>query len=51
MARTDSRRLWMFACVLALLFALALAFSWSPLKAWLDIDKVGGSLRELGRPF
>lgn len=51
MPRTDSRRLWMFACVLALLLALALAFSWSPLKAWLDIDKVVVSLQDLGRQF
>ncbi|MES2321692.1 MAG: VTT domain-containing protein [Pseudomonadota bacterium] len=51
MPRTDARRLWLFAGVLALLLALALAFSWSPLKAWLDIDKVVASLHDLGRQF
>ena len=35
--------------VLALLLGLALAWSWTPLRSWLDIDRVVAALRELGR--
>lgn len=35
--------------VLAVLLGLALAWSWTPLRSWLDIDRVVAALRELGR--
>jgi uncharacterized membrane protein YdjX (TVP38/TMEM64 family) len=52
MADTDPRRrLWGLALLVALLLALGAAWSWSPLKAWLDIDLIVGALQRLGLAF
>ena len=36
---------------LAALLALAAAWSWSPLKEWLDVDRIVGTLQRLGQSF
>jgi uncharacterized membrane protein YdjX (TVP38/TMEM64 family) len=50
-ARALRRRLWGLALLLALLLLLGVAWSWSPLKAWLDIDQLVGALQRLGQSF
>ena len=45
------RRLWLLALLIALLLLLGVAWSWSPLKAWLDIEQIVGALRRLGHSF
>ena len=44
-------RLFALAFVLLALVGLAVAWSWSPMRAWLDLDLVVASLRRLGRAF
>lgn len=46
--RSARRRLAGFALALAALVALAVAWQWSPMRTWLDVDRIVGSLRELG---
>ena len=43
------RRLLLLALVLVGLIALAIAWSWTPLRSWLDMDRVVAGLRHLGR--
>jgi uncharacterized membrane protein YdjX (TVP38/TMEM64 family) len=50
-ATAVKRRLWLLALLIALLLLLGVAWSWSPLKAWLDIDQIVGALRRLGHSF
>lgn len=50
-ARAVRRRLWLLALLVAALVLLGVAWSWSPLKAWLDIDLIVGALQTLGRSF
>ncbi len=45
------RKLVMLAVVLAALVALALAWSWSPLKQWLDVDAIVALLQRLGQTY
>lgn len=45
------RRLWLLAILLALLVVLAVAWSSTPLKTWLDIDLIVGVLQQLGATF
>jgi uncharacterized membrane protein YdjX (TVP38/TMEM64 family) len=46
--RSARRRLIGFAIALAMLVALAAGWKWSPLREWLDVDRIVGTLRELG---
>ncbi len=49
-ARTASRRqLAKLAMVLAVLIVLACAWSWSPLRGWLDLERVVAKLQQLGQ--
>lgn len=45
------RRLLLLALVLLGLIGLAAAWSWSPMKQWLDVDRIVGALQELGQSF
>jgi uncharacterized membrane protein YdjX (TVP38/TMEM64 family) len=45
------RKLVVLALVLAALVALALAWSWSPLKQWLDVDAIVMLLQRLGQTY
>lgn len=45
------RRLWALAAALAAILALAAAWSWSPLREWLDVQRIVGALQSLGRAF
>lgn len=45
------RRMWLLLAALLLLVALALAWSWSPLKQWLDLDRIVATLQRLGQAF
>lgn len=45
------RRLLGLGVLIALLLALAGAWAWSPMKAWLDIDVIVGALRRFGLSF
>ncbi len=44
-------RLWALVLVLALLIGLAAAWTWSPMRDWLDVDRIVGALQELGASF
>lgn len=50
-ARSVRRKLVLLVMALLVVAALAAAWSWSPLRAWLDIDLVVGALRRFGRSF
>ena len=41
-------RLTAFVCVVAALLGLAAAWTWSPLRSWLDVDLLVGQLRQWG---
>ena len=45
------RRLALLAAVLLALIALALSWSWTPMRAWLDVDLIVTSLQRLGASF
>ena len=45
------RKLVMLALAFAVLIGLALAWSWTPMRAWLDVDVVVGALQRFGRAF
>ncbi len=45
------RRLALLAVVLLALIALALSWSWTPMRAWLDVDLIVTSLQRLGEAF
>ena len=45
------RKLFLLAFVLFALVALAIAWSWTPVRAWLDVDFVVSSLQRLGKAF
>jgi uncharacterized membrane protein YdjX (TVP38/TMEM64 family) len=45
------RKLYLLVVALLLLFALALAWSSAPMRAWLDVDRVVESLRRFGQAF
>jgi uncharacterized membrane protein YdjX (TVP38/TMEM64 family) len=45
------RRLRYLLAALAFLLCLALAWAWSPLKSWLDVDLMVATLQGLGRSF
>ena len=45
------RRLVALALVAALLLALAAAWSWSPLKDWLDLGRIVAALQQMGARF
>lgn len=45
------RKLYLLVLALLLLIALALAWSSTPMRAWLDVDLVVGSLRRFGQAF
>jgi uncharacterized membrane protein YdjX (TVP38/TMEM64 family) len=45
------RRLVALGAVLALLAALAAAWSWTPLRDWLDLELLVGGLQQLGERF
>jgi uncharacterized membrane protein YdjX (TVP38/TMEM64 family) len=45
------RKLYLLVVALLLLFALALAWSSTPMRAWLDVDRVVESLRRFGQAF
>jgi len=49
--RTLRRRLVILACALMALVGLAMAWSWSPMRDWLDVDLVVGALRRFGAAF
>ena len=44
-------RLVVLVTVLAALAALAVAWSWSPMRAWLDVDRIVASLQQVGQSF
>jgi uncharacterized membrane protein YdjX (TVP38/TMEM64 family) len=43
------RRLWLLVLALLALVALAAAWSWSPLREWLDVDRIVSTLQRLGQ--
>ena len=45
------RRLQALAAVLAGLVLLAMAWSWSPMREWLDVDRIVDGLQQIGRSF
>ncbi|MBC7706676.1 MAG: TVP38/TMEM64 family protein [Rhodoferax sp.] len=45
------RKLYLLVVALLLLITLALAWSSTPMRAWLDVDLVVGSLRRFGQAF
>jgi uncharacterized membrane protein YdjX (TVP38/TMEM64 family) len=45
------RRLWVLAALLVLLLGLAAAWSWTPLRDWLAIERVVNTLEAAGRRF
>ena len=45
------RRLRWLLVVLAALVALAMAWAWTPMRQWLDVDLVVGALRRFGQAF
>lgn len=45
------RRLWVLALALVALVALAAAWTWSPMREWLDVDRIVSGLQQLGRAF
>ncbi|HVR55063.1 MAG TPA: VTT domain-containing protein [Pseudorhodoferax sp.] len=44
-------RLWALVLALVALAALAAAWTWSPMREWLDMERIVGGLRELGQAF
>lgn len=49
--RPLQRKLTLLVLALVMVAALAAAWSWSPLRAWLDVDLVVGALRRFGHSF
>jgi len=49
-AQLQRRIVWLTASILAFVF-MALAWQWSPLRDWLDIDHVVTVLRQLGQEY
>lgn len=45
------RHLYLLATLMLALLGLALAWSFTPLRDWLDVERVVGSLRQLGEHF
>ena len=45
------RKLYLLAFALAALIGLAVAWSWTPMRAWLDVDWVVVSLQRFGQTF
>lgn len=45
------RRLLLLVLLLAALAGLAAAWAWTPLRAWLDVDRIVGALRHFGQAF
>ena len=45
------RKLYLLAFALAALIGLAVAWSWTPMRAWLDVDWVVVSLQRFGQAF
>lgn len=45
------RRLLLLVLALVAMLALAAAWSWSPLRSWLDVDRIVGGLQQLGQAF
>jgi uncharacterized membrane protein YdjX (TVP38/TMEM64 family) len=45
------RRLLVLVLALLALLALAAAWSWSPLRSWLDVDRIVAALQQLGQSF
>ena len=45
------RKLVLLVLALLLVAGLAVAWSWSPLRAWLDVDALVGAVRAAGRSF
>jgi uncharacterized membrane protein YdjX (TVP38/TMEM64 family) len=45
------RQLLLLVLALLALLALAAAWSWSPLRSWLDVDRIVGGLQQLGQAF
>ena len=50
-AKAMRGRLAMLVIALAVLVLLAIAWSWSPLRQWLDVDRVVAGLRDLGQAY
>ncbi len=44
-------RLVILIVMLVAAFVLAMAWSWTPLRAWLDVDRIVGGLRAVGQSF
>ncbi len=44
-------RLWALVLALAVLVGLAVAWTWSPMREWLDVDRIVDGLQELGESF
>jgi uncharacterized membrane protein YdjX (TVP38/TMEM64 family) len=44
-------RLWALVLVLAVLVGLAAAWTWSPMREWLDVDRIVDGLQDLGESF
>ncbi len=49
--RSLRRRLYLLAIALVALIGLALAWTWTPMRAWLDVDLVVMSLQRFGQAF
>jgi uncharacterized membrane protein YdjX (TVP38/TMEM64 family) len=45
------RNLYLLVALVLALLGLALAWKWSPLQSWLDIDRIVGTLRQMGQEF
>lgn len=45
------RRLWALLLALAALVGLAAAWSWSPMREWLDAERIVATLQDLGQAF
>jgi uncharacterized membrane protein YdjX (TVP38/TMEM64 family) len=45
------RRLQLLGVLLLVLLALSIAWSWGPLREWLNVDRIVGGLRGLGQEF
>lgn len=44
-------RMWALVAALVALVALAAAWTWSPMREWLDVDRIVGGLQALGQAF
>lgn len=49
--RALRRRLWLLAAALGAIVALAAAWSWTPLRHWLDVQRIVAALQSLGQSF